>query len=1003
MEHSAFELTSRYGMHTEEFSALMKRRVLDVLLVASQYDTFVLEEDGQLTELLFEEYRNLELNLRYAPRFVRAASGSEALRILSERPVDMIVTTPRLADMAVDAFIARAKDAHSQVPIGMLAAHAWDLPWLEDLRSSGSLDWIFLWQGNVTALLAMIKQVEDRQNADHDILTGGVQSIILVEDDVRFYSAYLANMYTEITTQTSRLMAEGINLSHRLLRIRARPKILLAQTWEEAWRLYERYADNVLGLITDISFPRGDRLDPEAGVALARAVRQRDAELPLLLQSMDPAHAADAAEVGAVFLSKTSSNLLEELRRFILDNFGFGDFVFRLPDGRPVTRAGDLREMLAVLSEIPDRSLVFHAGRNHFSAWLKARTEFELASLIRPRRVSEFANPDELRSYLITTFTTYLREIQAHVITDFHPERYDHLAAFAKVGSGSLGGKGRGLAFMHKLLAHEGLRIDGVDVEIPQTVVLATDVFEQLVADNELRDLVHDAPALGDKEILDRFRGARFPAAVRRALARFLEVVRDPLAVRSSSLLEDSVYQPFAGVYATVMLPNSHPSLDVRLAQLLEAVKVVYASTYFQQARSYLESTPYRVEEEAMAVLLQRLVGSRRADRFYPTVSGVASSYNFYPFGEMRPEDGVAQVAVGLGKSVVDGYGSLRFCPRHPLVLPQFSAVKDVLRNAQRRFYALDMSRDDTIPGIQLDANLVREEIGVAVNDGVARFVASTYVRADDALVDGLSDRGAPVMTFASLLRGRVLPLPDVLSRLLEVCQSAIGNPVEIEFAVDLAPGLERRQRFHVLQVRPLVVEKLDIEVMLDEETLSTARVRSEVALGHGRRETISDLVVIDPARFSRSWTARAATAIEAVDRRLRAEGRHCALIGPGRWGSRDPWLGIPVAWPQISTARVIVETDFEDLRIEPSLGSHFFHNLTSFGVAFLAVHDDPDGGRVDWRWLASLPAVTEAVEGAVRHLRLERPVQVVVDGASGRGVILDDDGGRRPTGSRGR
>jgi len=990
VEPVGFELTSRYGMGTEEFSALMKRRVLDVLLVASQYDSFVLEEDGQLTELLFEEYRNLELNLRYAPRFARASSGGEALQMLGERPYDMIVTTARLADMPVDAFIGRAKQAHPQVPIGMLAAHAWDLPRLESLRASGSLDWIFLWQGNVTALLAMIKQVEDRQNADHDILHGGVQAIILVEDDVRFYSAYLANIYTEITTQTSRLMAEGINLSHRLLRIRARPKILLARTYEEAWHLYERYADNVLGLITDVSFPRDGRLDPGAGLALARAVRERDGELPLLLQSMNREHAADAAGVDAVFLAKTSPTLLEELRRFILDNFGFGDFVFRLPDGRPIARAGDLRGMLAALSEVPDQSLVFHAGRNHFSAWLKARTEFELASMIRPRRVSEFESCDELRRYLDTTFTTYLREIQAHVITDFHPERYDHLAAFAKIGSGSLGGKGRGLAFMHKLLAHEVFSVDGVDVEIPQTVVLATDVFEQLVADNELRNLVHDAPAIGDQEILDRFRGARFPAAVRTALARFVEVVREPLAVRSSSLLEDSVYQPFAGVYATVMLPNSHPSLDVRLAQLLEAVKVVYASTYFHQARTYLESTPYRVEEEAMAVLLQRLVGSRRNDRFYPTVSGVASSYNFYPFGEMRPEDGVAQVALGLGKSVVDGYGSLRFCPRHPLVLPQFSALKDVLRNAQRRFWALDMSRDDAIPGVRLDANLVREEVGVAVDDGAARLVSSTYVRADDALVDGLSDRGSAVVTFASLLRGRVLPLPGLLSRLLEVCHDAIGNPVEIEFAADLEDSLGGRQRFHVLQVRPLVVEEVDIEVALDEETLSAARVRSETALGHGRRETISDLVVIDPAGFERSWTVRAASAIEAIDRRLRAEGRHSALIGPGRWGSRDPWLGVPVAWPQISTARVIVETDFEDIRTEPSLGSHFFHNLTSFGVAFLAVHDGRGGGWVDWEWLRSRPAVSEAVEGSVRHLRLERPVQVVVDGATGRGVILE-------------
>lgn len=986
---TTLELTSRYGMRTEEFSSLMKRRVLDILLVASQYDSFVLEEDGQLTELLFEEYRNLDLNLRYAPRFVRASGGAEALTILTDRNIDMVVTTPRLSDMRVGDLIRQIRREHPAVPIGMLAAHAWDLPWLEDLRVSGILDWIFLWQGNVSALLAMIKQVEDRQNADHDILEGGVQAIILVEDDVRFYSSYLANIYTEITTQTSRLMAEGINLSHRLLRIRARPKILLAQSYEQAWELYERYADNVLGIISDVSFPRNGELDPTAGLVLVSEVRARDAELPILLQSLNPNHRDQASEVGASFLSKTSPTLLEELRRFILDHFGFGDFVFRTMDGLPLTRAADLRGMLEVLADIPEDSLLYHASRNHFSSWLKARTEFELASAIRPRKVSEFAGPGELRGFLMATFTEYLREIQAHVITDFDPARFDHLAAFAKIGSGSLGGKGRGLAFMHKQLAHEGVRLPGVEVEIPQTTVLSTEVFDEMVAGNGLRDLVYDAPELSDQQILDRFRGGRFPPAIRTDLARLLEVIHEPLAVRSSSLLEDSVYQPFAGVYATVMLPNSHPSLDVRLAQLLEAVKVVYASTYFRQARAYLESTPYRVEEEAMAVLVQRLVGSRRGDRFYPTVAGVASSYNFYPFHDMRPEDGVAQVAMGLGKSVVEGFGALRFCPRHPLVLPQFSAIKDVLRNAQRRFWALDMSRDDTIPGVATDANLVRAEIRDAVEDGAAWPITSTYNRGDDTLTDGLSDRGVPVVTFASLLRGRIMRLPEVLSRLLEVCQSGIGNPVEIEFASDLAKGIGQRQIFHVLQVRPLVLEDLNTEVALDENLPTAALVRSNAALGHGRRETISDLVVIDPARFRRSWTVRAAAALETINRHLRQDDRHCILIGPGRWGSRDPWLGIPVVWGQISAARAIVETDFADLQVEPSLGSHFFHNLTSFGIAFFAVHAAGDHGHVDWQWLAAQPAESEHVEGALRHIRLTHPLQVVVDGASGRGVIL--------------
>jgi len=994
MERESIELSSRYGMRTEEFSALMARRVLDILLVASQYDAFVLEEDGQLTELVTEEYRSLDLNLRYAPRFIRASTGAEALDVLAERDIDMLVTTPRLRDTSLQSFVERVKALRPQLPVGLLAAHAWDLPWLEPARQAGLADWIFLWQGNVKALLAMIKQVEDRQNADHDILEGGVQAIILVEDEVRFYSAYLPHIYTEVTTQTARLMAEGLNLSHRLLRIRARPKILLAQTYEEAWALYERYAGNLLGIISDVSFPRGGVQDPEGGLELARAVRDRDDDIPFLLQSMDTTFEPRAREVGASFMAKASPTLLEDLRRFILENFGFGDFVFRLPDGHPVARARDIRELVRRLAEVPEESVVHHAARNHFSAWLKARTEFELASLLRPRTVSEFASASELRTYLIDTLTTYLREIQQHVISDFRATTFDELVAFAKLGSGSIGGKGRGLAFMHKLLAQGGLDIPGTTVAIPQTLVVASDVFEEFLDRNHLRSLVTEAPGMEDEEILAIFRRARFPNAVRSQLARFLEIVTDPLAVRSSSILEDSAYQPFAGVYATVMLPNNHPSVDVRLAQLFEGIKVVYASTYFRRALDYLEATPYRSEEERMAVLVQRLVGSRRENLFYPTLAGVASSYNFYPFGSIRPEDGVAQVALGLGKSVVEGYTAIRFSPRHPQVLPQFSSVKDILRNAQRHFYALDMSRDDVIPGVVTDANLVRTDVAEAVTSGAAAPIASTYRRADDTISPGLSGRGTPLVTFAPLLKGRVLPLPELLTRLLTTAQAGIANPVELEFASDLVPGLGQPQSFHVLQVRPLVVEKVGAAIELDADAEARALVCSSIALGHGRRESISDVVVVAPDQLGRSATAQAAMAVEAINRALRDAGRTCILIGPGRWGTRDPWLGIPVAWSQISTARVIVETDFPDLQVEPSFGSHFFHNLTSFGVAFLVVHSAANGGFIKWDWFTRQTAVSEALDGAVRHLRLDHPVEVVVDGSSGRGVILESAAG---------
>ncbi len=983
-----FELASRYGMRTEEFSALMEYRVSEILLVASPYDAFVLEEDGQLTELVFQEYRNLDLNLRHLPRFARTASTDEALRILRERPVDLVVATPRLADADVRTFARRVRAEFPGLAMGVLAAHAWDLPPLEGLRTSGEVNWVFLWQGDVKAILALIKQVEDRRNADHDVREAGVQAIVLVEDEVRFYSAYLPQIYTEVTTQTARLIAEGINLSHRLLRMQARPKILLAQDFEEALRLLERYAPNVLGVISDVSFPRGGALDPEAGFELVRRLHESAPDLPILLQSTEEAHAARAAALGTAFVSKDSPRLLEEIRRFITERLGFGDFVFRLADGTEVGRARDMRGMLHELARVPAASLVYHASRNHYSAWLKARTEFELASQLRPRSVDEFASVEALRSFLVSSLQAYLREIRRHVIADFHRSRFDELVAFAKLGGGSLGGKGRGLAFVHKLLSRGEVERPGVQVTIPQTVVIATDVYEEFLEKNHLGSLVREAADLDDAQVLDAFRRGRVAQGVRRDLAGLLETMTCPIAVRSSSLLEDSLYQPFAGVYATVMLPNSHPSLDVRLAQLLEAVKLVYASTVFTGARTYLAGSPHRVEEERMAVLVQRLVGSAHQDHFYPTLSGVASSYNFYPFGDIRPEDGVALTAAGLGKSVVEGMEALRFCPRYPQVLPQLSTVRDVLRNAQRRFYALDMARDDGMPGLPVDANLVHLQTSAALAEGELHGIASTYVAADDTLISGVDRRGTPLITFAPLLRGAAFAFPEVIDRLVSVAQHGMGTPVELEFAVDLRPELGATQVVDVLQIRPLVIAQVGEDAHLDEEAVEDAVVYSPCALGHGRRGEVFDVVAVDPSRIDRATTPQVARALERCNRALRDAGRSCVLIGPGRWGSQDPRLGIPVEWSHISTARAIVEADFADLDLEPSQGSHFFHNITCFGVAYLTVHQRQGRGWVDWSWLAAQPELNADLDGVVRHLRLDRPLEIVVDGSTGRAVI---------------
>jgi hypothetical protein len=977
---------ARYRVHPEQFADLMQFRVREILLVASEYDAFVLEEGGQLAELVVQEYRNLELNPRYAPQVTRTDNGADALRLLAERPFDLVVTTARLKDVDLPRFGRQVKSAHPELAVGVLAAHAWELPRLEGLRDRGNIDWIFLWQGDVKALFALIKQVEDRRNADHDVLERGVQVVLLVEDDPSFSSFLLPRLYGEITRQTSLVMKEGLNISHRLLRLRARPKILLAGSYEEALRLHDRYAANILGVISDVAFPRQGRADPEAGFALVAAIRQRDPDVSILLQSAEASARGPSDRLRAAFLDKNSPTLLEQLRRYITDNYGFGQFVFRLPDGKEVGKAADLRELLPRLEKAPDESLEYHARRHHFSRWLLARTEFELAADLRTRKASEFASIAELRHYLCDRLTAYLRDVQRHVISDFDEERFDDFVGFARIGNGSLGGKGRGLAFMHKLLGEN--RIDppvDVAVEIPQTVVLAADVFAQYLERNRVHPRVLDPRRLGDGEILDAFRRGRFRRRVRARLATFLEVVRGPLAVRSSSILEDSIYQPFAGVYATVMLPNVHASLDVRLAQLLEAIKVVYASTYMKSARDYLEVTPHRLEEEQMAVLVQRLVGTRVGTRFYPAISGVAGSHNFYPFGPMRPQDGVANVALGLGKSVVEGIEALRFCPAYPEVLPQLSAVEDVLRNAQRKFWALDLSRADLVPGPNPDAALIQLETAEAISDGMAEHLLSTHVAANDAIVPGSVPGGVPLVTFAPILRGQVFPLPELLGSVLGAAENAMGVPVEIEFAV-ASVRRDAPRALHILQVRPTGVERAEEETVAlspDARVVVTA----ERALGHGRKPAITDIIVVRPD-CPRSRTAEVATALEHINSDLRREGRVCVLVGPGRWGSRDPWLGIPVSWSQISAARAIVETDFVDLEVEPSSGSHFFHNLTAFGIAFLSVSRRGHDGSIDWDWLTSQSALAESVGGMVRHIRLATPVRVVIDGTTGHGVI---------------
>ncbi len=963
----------------QDFHDLMRNRVMEILLVASPYDSFILEEAGQLSERMLGEFRNLDLH--YGPGLTGVSTGAEALDLaLSRRRFDLVVTAPQLGDMTGGELAARLKAAGLDLPVILLAFGNREL---EDVLAHSELtgiERVFLWQGDARILLAMVKCVEDRLNVEHDTRSAGVQVILLIEDNVRYYSSFLPTVYAELLHHSQRLIAEGLNLSQKILRMRARPKILLCGSFEEAWEVFTRYQQDILGVVSDVEFPHQGRWSAEAGLEFVGRVKALWPDVPVLLHSSRPENEALALQAGAEFLLKGSPVLLNDLRRFMLANFGFGDFVFRLPGGAEVGRARDLRSLEEALHRVPEESVAYHAERNHFSKWLKARTEFALAHDLRPHKVSDFATVEALRQTLIRAIADYRHERDQAVVADFDHESFDGSGDMYRIGGGSLGGKARGLAFVRRLLADSALRraFPGLELQVPQAVVLGTDVFDRFLDDNDLRDF---AIAEEDEALLvSRFLAAPFPAAVRLDLLAFLRVARHPLAVRSSSILEDSQHQPFSGVYQTLMLANAQVSEEARLEQVVEAIKRVYASTFSRQAKGYMRATPFRLEEEKMAVILQRVVGRAHAGRFYPDFAGVARSQNDYATPPLVPEDGIAAVALGLGRLVVEGGSCLRFCPRHPRHALQFSSAREMSKGSQRAFWAVELERradredpaDETLYG--LDA---------AEADGTLAAVASTYSAENDAVYDGISRSGQRLVSFASILKHGGFPLAEVLDGLLRLGAWGMGGPVEIEFAVDLGPPAE----FGVLQLRPLApsrgVQAVDLAGIEDDRILC----RSQSVLGSGRIEELHDVVVVDRSRFERARSRQAAQELARFNAELLTQGVRYLLIGVGRWGSADPWLGIPVSWDQISGARVIVEAGFADTNVAPSQGTHFFQHLTSFDVGYFTVNPDAGDGFVDWDWLAAQPALHET--SCVRHLRFDAPLLVRMDGRSHSGVVL--------------
>ncbi len=970
--------------HDLDFKELMRMRVSNILLVSSRYDFYTLVDDGQLSEAIFSEYQ--DLNLHYAPSITRVHSGEAALEELREQSFDLVITMMRLGDMKLESFCNTVKKRYPNITVTLLANQGRAL---EALYSEGNIrafDQIFTWSGDRRIFLALIKLLEDWMNAPVDCLEWGVRAIILVEDSPQFYSAFLPMIYTELIKQSHSLIEEGKNFGDKLLRQRARPKILHARNYEEAWRYFRKYREVLLGIITDLKFPIGGVVDERAGLTFIKRVREREPELPILAQSSKEELRYQVAELDASFVNKNSRTLLQELRQFMMDNFGFGDFIFRLPGGQEIARARNLEEFREQIARIPDKSLVYHASRDHFSNWLMARTRFRLAQEFKPLKVSDFDSVEALRRFTLERLDELASRDERGLIADFSRDDYKAHATFLRIGGGSLGGKARGLAFFDTILKNyiKPSYFPEMTIAVPRSIILCTDIFTEFMADNELFAVVLEN--LDDDTLLERFLEARFPARVEEDLRTIVARNPVPLAVRSSSLLEDTLYQPFAGVYATLMIPNSHPDPEVRFRELKRAIKYVYASTYMRSARNYLEATGHRLEEEQMAVIIQHVAGKPYGPYYYPNFSGVARSFNYYPFGDAKPSDGIVNLALGLGKTIVDGGVCAQYCPAYPTVMPQFMSRKDYYANSQRKFYALNLEAEFLNRRPSEEANLAHLDIKEAEKHGTLHPVASTYDARDDMLYEGTFREGLRVVNFAPILQSEMIPLSRILNLLMDLCKTAMNCDVEIEFACTLGDGKEEKAGFHFLQVRPMVKEEGTVDLHLDQVKREDILVLSKQVLGNGVYR-VEDVVYVKPKAFDGSKTRQMAREIGVANSKLREEDRPYLLIGPGRWGSADPFLGIPVRFSAISGARVIVEASLPNMLPDPSQGSHFFQNLTSFQIAYFTVRHYRADERVDWAWLDAHEAAWET--DYIRHLRLEVPLEIRVDGQTGSGMIL--------------
>ncbi len=978
--------SKKYTFEYTAFDRLMQHRIYKVLLICNLYDAFILEEDGRIDERIFNEY--FSQNLRYPPVFIQAHTVAEAFKILESEPIDLIITMLTVEGINAFKLAQKIKENYQEKPIVVLTPFSREVSLWVEREEKNSIDYIFCWLGNTDILLAIIKLIEDRMNLSHDVEEAGVQAILLIEDSIRYYSSYLPNIYKIFFHQSKKSINEGLNEHQKMLLMRGRPKILLATNYNDAVILFDKYKENLIGVISDMSYKVNGLKEPHAGILLYEKVHAEDKFMPFLLQSNDAANETIAKSINVDFINKYSKSLSLELHDYITHNLAFGDFIFKNPiTGEEICRAPDLKILQEKVQIVPSETIEFHVKRNDFSKWMNARSLFPLGRMFKYLTYNDFKSTEEVRGFIYEVISVYRKYRGKGIIAKFSRKNFDEYLNFSRIGDGSIGGKARGLAFLDVILKKHELsdKWDGIKVCIPRTVVLSAEVYDEFIVSNNLN--IKALEKNTDEEILQMFINCDLPTKAFNELKIFISLTNGPIAVRSSSKLEDSHYQPFAGIYATYMVPNVKTNKKLTLRFLTQAVKSVYASVYYKGSRAYMTATSNMIDEEKMGIILQEVCGKQYGNIFYPVISGVARSINFYPIAPEKTEDGIVNMAFGLGKYVVEGGQSLRFSPEYPKKILQLSTPDMALRDTQKEFYALRLSEDSFKPSTDDGVNTVKIPIKEVENESSFLFAGSTYDYENHIIRDGIMEGGKKIITFSNVLQHNMFPFSKILTELLKICQKEMGNPVEIEFAVDADVPSGQSKIFNVLQIRPIVENKEKISIDLINIQNDKVILKSNSVLGNGIIKNLFDIVYIKPEDFNFSKSIEIAQEIEKINELFVKQNKNYILIGPGRWGSSDHWLGIPVKWHQISAAQLIVESGMKNYRIDPSQGTHFFQNLTSFRVGYFTINPFLNEDFYNIDYLNSLPIEFENKH--IKHVKFKKSLEVKIDGKNNCGVIF--------------